>query len=138
MSALVGLVATPPKGRPYSNPTQRPGNGNATHPPSLVRANFRTIIHESLSSWFRLRFCAFRSFDHIIEDSFEVFQSWGGDDDGVPASADIFRNAEETAARGFLERKDEGLAFDLDSVGVEGFLVQRRLGASFPRVTTGC
>ena len=45
-----------------------------------------------------------RRFDHVFEKFFEILQPGGRDDDGVASPADIFSDAQEPAARIFLER----------------------------------
>ena len=55
-----------------------------------------------------------RRFHHFFEELFEILQTGGRDDDGVAPTADVFGDAQEPAARIFLEREDEGLALDLN------------------------
>src|SRR5579859_870953 len=69
-----------------------------------------------------------RGLDHVVEELFEILQAGGGYDDGVTAAANVFRNAQKTATRVFLEGEQKGFAFDLNLVGFQSILVDRRLG----------
>src|SRR5687768_3939346 len=57
---------------------------------------------------------------HFVEDALEIFQAGGRDDDGVAAAIDVFGDAQETAARIFLQSENESFAFDLDFVAAQG------------------
>jgi len=52
----------------------------------------------------------------------------GRDDDGVAPPADILGDAQEPAARIFLECKDKGLALDLNLLALQGVFLNRRFG----------
>src|SRR6202142_2804058 len=69
-----------------------------------------------------------RRLHHFIEQLFEIVQSGGRHNDGVPAAADVLGDAQEPAPGIFLEREDEGLAFNLNLFGFQSVLVDRRLG----------
>jgi hypothetical protein len=69
----------------------------------------------------------FRSFHHFIQHFLKIFQAGGWDDDGVAPSAHVFGDAQKSSARIFLEGEDEGLALDLDFVGLERLVTRIRL-----------
>ena len=86
----------------------------------------------------RLRRAAFlrhfvRCFHHFFEELFEILQTGGRDDDGVASSADVFGDAQEPAARIFLEREDERLALNLNLPGFQRVLLNRWFGLAIRR-----
>ena len=58
---------------------------------------------------------------HFVHELFELGQTGGGNNDGVAPSANDLRDAEEAAARIFLEGNYERFAFDLNLVRLDGF-----------------
>jgi hypothetical protein len=69
-----------------------------------------------------------RRFHHVFEELFEILQTGGRDDDGVAPPADVLGDAQEPAARIFLERENEGLALNLNLLALQGVFLNRRLG----------
>jgi hypothetical protein len=65
--------------------------------------------------------------DHIVNDAAKIFQTGGGNDDGVAASVDIFCDAQEAAAGIFLQGEKESFPFDLYFIAAQGILDHRGL-----------
>jgi hypothetical protein len=57
--------------------------------------------------------------EHLIEDTPELLEAGGGDDDVVVPAADILRDAQKSAAGIFPEGKNECFALDLDLAGFD-------------------
>ena len=72
-----------------------------------------------MSLWLGLRDFV-RSFagrpDHVIEDSLELVEARGGNNDAVAVAADVLGDAQETAAGILLQAEEECLPLDLDGV----------------------
>lgn len=58
----------------------------------------------------------------------EIFQSGSGDDNRIAAATDILGYAQKAAAGIFFQRKNEKLALNLNSIGLNGVLGCGRLG----------
>ena len=71
----------------------------------------------------------FRGFDHVVKNLFKLFQPGLRNNDRIAPAAHVFRNSQKPAAHVFLERKNKGLALDLNLVGFESLFVDRGLGA---------
>src|ERR1041385_6507752 len=63
-----------------------------------------------------------RSARHLVEDSFKILESRRRNNNRVATPVDILGNAQKTAARIFLQSKNESLAFDLHLVGSQRVL----------------
>src|SRR5689334_21756181 len=66
----------------------------------------------------RLRRIFLRHTQHRIQRLPELLKAWRGNDDGIPAATDILGDSQEPAARIFHQRKNEGLSFNLNLVGL--------------------
>ena len=66
--------------------------------------------------------------DHILQELLEILQARRRDDDRVAPSAHVFGDAEESAARVFLEREHKVFPFNLDFTALQGVFVDRRPG----------
>src|SRR6185295_2571201 len=71
-------------------------------PSRCARISTEKTAWESSGLWRRLG----RGRDHGFEQFAEVLQTRSRDDDGVAPAVDVFGDAQETAARILLERKD--------------------------------
>src|SRR5208282_1205714 len=69
-----------------------------------------------------------RRLHHFVQKLFEILQAGGRDDDVVAATANVLGDAQEPSAWIFLERKDEGFAFNLHLPGFECVFVDRWFG----------
>ena len=76
-------------------------------------------------------------FHHILQKSLEVFQAGRGNNNCIAPSTDIFSDPQETSARIFLEREDERLALNLNSVGLQSFFINGRLWWSVRTMAVG-
>ena len=80
------------------------------------------------------RTCSFRllfrdlagCLDHFVHELSKFFEPGGGNDDGIATAADVFGDAQETPARVFFQREDEGFALDLDFLRFERVLLDGR------------
>ena len=70
------------------------------------------------------------SFHHFFEQLAKILQTRGRNDDGVAPAANVFGDAQKTAAWIFLERENKRLALNLDCVRLERVLVGRRFGCA--------
>src|SRR5208282_2048417 len=84
-------------------------------PPAIVFCQFNPLR--------LLRRNLIRRLHHFVEELFEILQSGGGHDDGVAPPADVLGDAQEPAARIFLEREDKGFALNLHLLGLERVFV---------------
>src|ERR1700690_3173984 len=60
-----------------------------------------------------------RRLHHFIKQLFEIFQPGGRHNDGIATAADVLGDAQKPAPGIFLEREDEGLAFNLNLFGFQ-------------------
>jgi hypothetical protein len=69
-----------------------------------------------------------RSLNHLIEEIAEVLEARSRNDNGVATTADIFSDAEKSAAGVFLQRQDERFALNLNFFGLKRVLDYLGLG----------
>jgi hypothetical protein len=82
--------------------------------PGYFGSRFRAQF--SLSFWWQL----VRGFDHSIQHLQKIAEPGGRHDNGVAPRADVFRDAQQAAARIFFQGELEQFALDLDLSAFEG------------------